>query len=306
MYSLQFSSIAFEVFRHQVMRDLVDFPGQEFIYVELELHLGKLRPLLPFGSYAFPRSRRPRRRRIFRAGKHVNSPRWMAATVFSTLPGVTRARLEYGRCPRTLLTTVLLRVVDCHVSIDRFAYSLPLSLLSIFFLAFLPAVFSLLPYGKLLSLTQNLARESRIEEHLCATLRSSRGCTDTTVRPVYFSIVSRSGIILGNMRIFPCEVINTPFSPIDHFSLFASLAKARPFRPRERRRKTPRIDRAQPPHNPRSLHGSRPTDSRRIASCTRERNTRIPPPRPSFAGERRTDKCDLTFVQTRLRNACAI
>lgn len=37
-YSLQLTSITFEIFRHQVMRDLVDLSGQEFIYVELELH----------------------------------------------------------------------------------------------------------------------------------------------------------------------------------------------------------------------------------------------------------------------------
>lgn len=53
MYSLQLAAIAFEVFRHQIVRDLVDLPGQEFIYVELELHLdvtGSLLPLEPSPS----------------------------------------------------------------------------------------------------------------------------------------------------------------------------------------------------------------------------------------------------------------
>lgn len=115
------------------MRDLVDLPGQEFIYVELELHLvemtGQEAPLppLPRRLVADPLRLPPSRRARSRPG---DGPRESTSPPGGDDDG---ARPEYGRCTRTLprrLHSALLIVTWTSIGPSPFL-SLPLSSLTL-------------------------------------------------------------------------------------------------------------------------------------------------------------------------------
>lgn len=280
------------------MRDLVDLSGQEFIYVELELHLdemmGRERALSPLSRtmcFLLPVVRVPvSPRSASRAGQS-----WDRVCDPVSTRGDDETRLEYGRCSRTLsrqLHFALLIVTWTSIGLSLSPFLLP------------PLLFFSLRYGELLSLTQNFARASYRIDTFARHLRSSCGPRHRSIL-LYFPSAS---------QLTPKLLNTTRKREIDHLSFISYARTPRRNAPTEQRKVTgeraqlcgiDRLSMAQSHTSheaSRSLHGSRPTDSNRRRS--RVWSTRMRPPRPSFAGERPALQCSrVYFFEWTLPNA---